>query len=312
MSKIDSRQMDKRIRVQIYSASRSTYRQLELSWRRLILYAILFGFGLALLMTGGYLLFNSVYADLGEKSFAQQSEALHSKIEEMESRYHSISAKMQALESNNRDLAVMANLPESEMPAPAKPLIDPDEDVYLAYSGEISLYDSLRIDAMIENLEQRIDATQKLQETLKDEFVEVEEKLEHLPSIRPLMRGRISDLFGNRKDPFIQRTRHHNGIDISAPRGTDIYAPAAGVVEFVKTRYRLNKGYGRVVILNHGDGLKTLYGHMSKVLVKRGQKVNRWDVLGQVGDTGRATGPHLHYEVWQNGKAIDPMEFILN
>ena len=194
----------------------------------------------------------------------------------------------------------------------SQPLIDSDHNVYLAYSNTDLPNDSLQIDIMLDNLERRVQETLSLQGIVGNQFDQVEKELQHVPTIRPLSHGRISDLFGKRIDPFIKKIRHHNGIDISAPKGTDVYAPASGVVELVKTRYTLNRGYGRVVIINHGNGIKTLYGHLNKIFVKVGQKVERWDVIGQVGETGRATGPHLHYEVWENGKAIDPMAYILN
>lgn len=167
-------------------------------------------------------------------------------------------------------------------------------------------------DDLLSQLEAHLSKTQALQKTIVAKFELRRKQLEHIPSIKPLLSGRITDLFGKRKDPFVYRTRHHQGLDIGAPRGTEVFAPANGVVEFVKTSYRRNRGYGRAVVINHGYGIKTLYGHLSEVKVKAGQKIERWDIVGLVGDTGRATGPHLHYEVWVDGEATDPMRFILN
>ena len=147
---------------------------------------------------------------------------------------------------------------------------------------------------------------------LSDKFEQRRRQLERIPSVKPILNGRITDFFGKRVDPFVKKIRHHRGLDIAAPRNTPVYAPGAGEVEVAKVRYRINRGYGRVVIINHGYGMKTLYGHLSKVNVKKGQKVKRWDIIGHVGDTGRATGPHLHYEVWVDEKAHDPVEFIIN
>ncbi|MCI0695436.1 M23 family metallopeptidase [candidate division KSB1 bacterium] len=165
---------------------------------------------------------------------------------------------------------------------------------------------------LISQLEAHLSKTQVLQKTIVAKFELRRKQLEHIPSIKPLLSGRITDLFGKRKDPFVYRTRHHQGLDIGAPRGTEVFAPANGVVEFVKTSYRRNRGYGRAVVINHGYGIKTLYGHLFEVKVKAGQKIERWDIVGLVGETGRATGPHLHYEVWVDGEATDPMRFILN
>jgi murein DD-endopeptidase MepM/ murein hydrolase activator NlpD len=165
---------------------------------------------------------------------------------------------------------------------------------------------------LISQLEAHLTKTQELQKTIVAKFEVRRKQLEHIPSIKPLLSGRITDLFGKRKDPFVYRTRHHQGLDIGAPNGTEVFAPANGVVEFVKTSYRRNRGYGRAVVINHGYGIKTLYGHLSEVKVKAGQKIERWDIVGLVGETGRATGPHLHYEVWVDGEATDPLRFILN
>ncbi|MDZ7360192.1 MAG: M23 family metallopeptidase [candidate division KSB1 bacterium] len=165
---------------------------------------------------------------------------------------------------------------------------------------------------LISQLEANLTHTQALQKTIIEKFEARRKQLEHIPSIKPLLSGRITDLFGKRRDPFIYRTRHHQGLDIGAPRGTEVFAPANGVVEFVKTTYRRHSGYGKAVVIDHGYGIKTLYGHLSAINVKVGQKIERWDLIGLVGETGRATGPHLHYEVWVDGEATDPMRFILN
>jgi len=165
---------------------------------------------------------------------------------------------------------------------------------------------------LISQLEENLSHTQTLQKTILEKFEARRKQLEHIPSIKPLLSGRITDLFGKRKDPFVYRTRHHQGLDIGAPRGTEVFAPANGVVELVKTTYRRNSGYGKAVVINHGYGIKTLYGHLSAINVKAGQKIGRWDLVGLVGETGRATGPHLHYEVWVDGAACDPLRFILN
>jgi murein DD-endopeptidase MepM/ murein hydrolase activator NlpD len=165
---------------------------------------------------------------------------------------------------------------------------------------------------LITQLEEHLSKTQELQKTIIAKFEIRRKQLEHIPSIKPLLSGRITDFFGKRVDPFVSRVRHHQGLDIGAPRGTEVFAPANGRVEFVKTTYRRNTGYGRAVVINHGYGVKTLYGHLSEIKVKAGQKIERWDILGLVGETGRATGPHLHYEVWVDGQARDPLRFILN
>jgi murein DD-endopeptidase MepM/ murein hydrolase activator NlpD len=100
----------------------------------------------------------------------------------------------------------------------------------------------------------------------------------------------------------------HPGVDISTPRGTKILSPADGVVVFVGRK----RGYGNAIVVNHGYGVVTRYGHLDGPNVKNGQRVRRGDVIGFVGSTGRSTAPHLHYEVWVNDQLRNPIEFILD
>jgi murein DD-endopeptidase MepM/ murein hydrolase activator NlpD len=125
------------------------------------------------------------------------------------------------------------------------------------------------------------------------------------PSIWPI-HGWLSAGFGMRPDPFTGEADFHPGLDISAEKGTPIHATASGTVELAAP----SGDYGNLVIVNHGFGLVTRYGHMSKFAVWQGQQVNRGDVIGYVGATGRATGPHLHYEVLANGKLMNPLQLL--
>ena len=125
------------------------------------------------------------------------------------------------------------------------------------------------------------------------------------PSIWPVV-GYLSSMFGNRPDPFTGARDFHPGLDISANAGTPIRATADGVVE--SAGYAGN--YGNAVVLRHGFGLSTRYGHMSRIGVNTGMKVKRGDVIGYVGSTGRATSAHLHYEILLNGRTLDPLNLL--
>lgn len=127
-----------------------------------------------------------------------------------------------------------------------------------------------------------------------------------LPFGNPSPKSSITSRFGNRTDPFLGRLALHAGIDFRASTGTQIRSTGAGTV-IVAGR---NGGYGNMVEIDHGDGLTTRYAHLSRVLVKIGDHVEAADALGLSGTTGRSTGPHLHYEVRRNGKAVDPMRFL--
>ncbi|MCG8460592.1 MAG: M23 family metallopeptidase [Holophagales bacterium] len=131
--------------------------------------------------------------------------------------------------------------------------------------------------------------------------------LSSMPTVAPV-KGIFTSAYGMRKDPFTGRRAMHHGIDISAPFGREVVAPGDGMV----IKAGRAAGYGNVVYLSHGFGVTTRFGHLSKVSVEVGQKVERGDVLGKVGNTGRSTGIHLHYEVRVNGKAENPLGYILD
>ena len=126
------------------------------------------------------------------------------------------------------------------------------------------------------------------------------------PLTSPVDYYNLTSKFGNRKDPFTKRPAWHAGIDLAAWPGTRVRATASGVVTFAGRK----GGFGRLVIVNHGCGIETAYGHLRKIYVKKGDSVAHRDSLGEVGSTGRSTGPHVHYEVRIKGKAVDPYQFI--
>jgi murein DD-endopeptidase MepM/ murein hydrolase activator NlpD len=127
---------------------------------------------------------------------------------------------------------------------------------------------------------------------------------------KPLSGGRVTDRYGMRRDPFLDSLRHHDGIDISAPRGTEVYAAAAGVVKEAKLEYEKNNGYGRFVVLDHGNGWKTLYSQLDTLFVKSDQWVKGGEIIALVGSTGRATGPHLHFELHKQDKPDNPELYV--
>ena len=127
------------------------------------------------------------------------------------------------------------------------------------------------------------------------------------PSVWPA-RGWVSSGFGYRLSPFTSEKELHRGLDICSRKGSPVLAPADGVVSYVES----DPGYGKTVIVNHGYGLNTMYAHLDKVHVKKGQAVRRHQEIAQVGDSGRTTGSHLHYEVHLNGVPVNPLRYILN
>ena len=135
----------------------------------------------------------------------------------------------------------------------------------------------------------------------------------HTPTIIPLRSRALSDRYGMRKDPFSKKKAFHGGLDFKAKRGTPVYAPADAIVRIASRKY----GFGLLVELQHGRGFfpgkkktvryRTRFAHLSKIEVRRGQKIKRGDLVGLVGSTGRSTGPHLHYEIIINGRRTNPL-----
>jgi len=193
------------------------------------------------------------------------------------------------------------------------------EEQRTAGFGGVNRYKSLEgfdNSAMIQKATKDIDVLSKqlvVQSKSLDEIVslakEKEKMLASLPAIQPVSNEyltRMASGYGWRNDPFTKARKFHKGMDFTAPQGTPVYATGDGVVLRADGNAT---GYGKHVRIDHGFGYVTLYGHMTKFVVKRKQKIKRGDLLGYVGSTGRSKAPHLHYEVRKNGQAINPINF---
>ena len=134
----------------------------------------------------------------------------------------------------------------------------------------------------------------------------LEDGLISIPSVQPIANMTFTSNFGIRSDPFRGTAAFHPGVDIQCATGTAVYATADGVVD----KAERSGGYGNMVEIDHGRGIQTRFGHLSKILVVAGQKVKRGQLIALSGSTGRSTGPHLHYEVRIDGRAVNPMPFL--
>lgn len=162
------------------------------------------------------------------------------------------------------------------------------------------------ISTMLRSLQGQIDLSGSQLSALENVILSRQLGQEIHPEGRPVSTGYISSGFGQRVDPFTGGEEFHEGIDFAAPEGTRIRAVAAGIVTWAGPR----GGYGNMVQIDHGNGYATRYGHAYKILVHVGETVNRGDVLALVGDTGRSTGPHVHFEVLKNGHEVNPARFV--
>ena len=196
------------------------------------------------------------------------------------------------------------------------------EDVRKAGYGGVDRY--VKLDGYA-NSEALIETTKKLDQITSqlvvqsksfDEVYELAMKkaefLAAMPAIQPISNKdlkRLSSYYGYRIDPFYKVMKLHEGVDFSAPSGTEIYATGDGVIKAIK---KIKRGYGNNILVDHGYGYETFYAHCSKILVKKGQRVKRGQIIGEVGNTGKSTAPHLHYEVRKNSRPIDPINFFFN
>lgn len=162
---------------------------------------------------------------------------------------------------------------------------------------------AIRIDNSIRESQLREQSVLDLWESLSER----QSLLNSTPNIRPA-KGWFTSRFGYRVSPFTGRPAMHAGLDIAAAPGSPVYATADGVVTFAG----YDEGYGKLISIDHGYGVTTRFGHNSQIYVQVGQKVSRWDVVASVGNTGRSTGPHVHYEVRVNGIPRDPAIYILD
>lgn len=164
----------------------------------------------------------------------------------------------------------------------------------------------------ISQLQRKLVAQSKSFEELFELARNKEEMLASIPAIQPVRNDdltRVASGYGYRIHPIYKVRKLHTGMDFTAPTGTEIFATGDGVVVTVESS---SNGYGKHVVIRHGFGYETLYAHMSRILVKEGQKVKRGEIIGLIGNTGTSVGPHLHYEVIQNGTKVNPAYFYFN
>lgn len=246
-----------------------------------------------------------------EKFLRLQNESLKEDLQDLGDSVKQIQMKMGELEK--RDNSIYRNIFE------AAPLPDSARANFLEKQKEIAKVESMSNNELVRsiadaltNLKNRMAAQTSSYKQIAGLINNKEDLLASTPAIQPVSNkdlNRIASGFGYRIDPIYKTVKYHAGLDFTAPQGTPIYATANGTVT---TAGFSDGGFGNHVVINHGYGYETLYGHMYKVKVRVGQKVKRGDLIGYVGSTGKSTGPHCHYEVHKNGQKLDPVYFFYN
>ena len=229
----------------------------------------------------------------GRVEARQKVEALTLKLAEFQ-------ARMVRLDALGERLSEVAGLEDGEFDFSQPPALGGPE---LASTQD---YQHSELEALFQQLEAQLDSRESQLGVLESLMIERNVQRQSAVTGRPIKKGWMSSRFGHRTDPFNGRRAWHNGVDFAGKRGSDIVAVAAGVVTWSGDR----NGYGQMVELDHGEGYATRYAHNSKNLVKVGDIVKKGDVIAQMGSSGRSTGPHVHFEVYKNGRAVDPASYI--
>ena len=265
-----------------------------------------------LFLLGSYLVvdYSSVRFKISELNrFRQENTSQKIELQSFSARINELEDRLSRLNVFDKKLRIMANL---EDPASSKggPMgmggAPPDEDYFLS-TGDKKGELVKRMHSDLASLEVEANFQERSFTELQEFFLKQSSILSSTPSIWPA-RGWLTSAYGKRRDPFTGRLQSHNGLDIANRVGTAVVAPSNGMV----TKVTMNAYLGKVLEIRHGYGIKTLYGHLSEVYVKVGQKVKRGDRIAAMGNTGRSTGPHLHYEVAVNGASVSPSRYILN
>lgn len=244
-----------------------------------------------------------------KRTFAQERQLLEdaradaqNEIDAMAVRMGQLQSQILRLDALGERLVEIGRLDKGEFSFDEPPALGGPEGIDTA-NQQSALPDLL---VEMKNLEQMIDDRQQQLALVEDLIMNsnLEESLH--PAGRPITKGWISSYFGMRNDPFTGKRAMHKGMDFAGKEGSEVVAVAAGVVTWAGDRY----GYGEMIEINHGKGIVTRYGHNENLLVEVGERIKQGQVIATMGSSGRSTGPHVHFEVIKNGRAVNPAKYI--
>ena len=266
-----------------------------------------------LIILGSFLLIGADYVskvlyDKRLKEFKANYSSVVSSIDKIQSRLKELDQQILDIEEKDKAVRTYAGMPQVDkdirkLGIGGVRLKKPNvlDNLAPAVSKEIS---QLHLD--IEKLSRQVNFELVSYEKIYDRVKGDIDRIRHIPSIRPVSGGFLNSSFGYRQDPIDDIRRFHQGQDITVPTGTPIFSPADGVV---KRAYYIG-GFGNHIKLKHTSGYSTTYAHLSKIFVRHGQKIKRGDIIGETGNTGRSTAPHLHYEVHYRGTPKNPLDYF--
>jgi murein DD-endopeptidase MepM/ murein hydrolase activator NlpD len=292
------------------SKDKSYLKEYKISRSKFILFSILF---LATFLVGGKFVLDWLLEfryDSKVEFLEKNNQFLKTQIDEMKGKVQGINDQLALVEDRDDEIRMLMGVSE---------LGDDVREVGIGGTNfEYKFADQVINPDVADNLNESMLMIDKLEREVKLELQSFsdllstyhakEDSIRHMPALHPVLDGRITSDFGMRLHPVYKRYRKHPGIDFAAKKGAPIYAAADGIVKMAK----YNGGYGKCVFIDHLYGFETKYGHMQKILVRRGQRIKRGDKIGLVGKTGVATAPHLHFEVHYKGKEANPRHYFFD
>jgi murein DD-endopeptidase MepM/ murein hydrolase activator NlpD len=276
---------------------------------RSLFYLSIVAISITILLSGGFFLVTA-FTGSDSECFAssQENKLLKAKLIELTDRYDLLKSGLSELDHKTENLRIAANL---------EPITDAEKLLgtgggefdnsldFLNASSNLDIDHAIRI---VDDLTNQFNFQKSQYDEISRKMKNNEELFESIPAIMPTKGLYIGSWFGRRMHPILKIWRRHPGIDFVADIGTKVFASGKGKVVYVGRR----GGYGLEIEIDHGFGYRTRYAHLSKSLVKRGQKVSRGDQIAKSGNSGLSTGPHLHYEVSHNGKKLNPTQFFFD
>lgn len=295
----------------IYNVNTLSYEKVEYTWKSRLIQASIFSFAVFMcsLMIG--FVWDKVNDSPEEKRLKRELAITHGQYSKLKADLVAYNDKLNYLKEKDNNLY--------RMTLGVEPVDNYTWESGIGGSNNYEQFDNLSNSDIVVSTSQKIDKLgrqlnlqSKSLEDLTELAKEKEEELKAVPSIRPLKQSsdiKLLSGYGMRKHPIHKIKKMHYGIDFTAKTGTPIHSTGDGVI--TKTR-KSKSGYGNHVVIDHGFGYKTLYAHMEDVSVKKGQVITKGEIIGTVGNTGTSTAPHLHYEVIQKGKKVDPIHFCVD
>ena len=294
-----------------YNTNSLRYEKLETPLRVKLLR--IFGFLAAAVVTAAIISFFA-FRFIGSPN----EKLLNLENERLQDKYHQLNDQVKATQEQMSELVKRDNEVYRAI-FEANPIPDSARARALAQEQEIARVENMRSADLVNSIINSLNSLGHYISAQKKSYAEIDNLLKNkeqllvsTPAIQPVSNKdltRVASGFGYRIDPIYKTVKLHAGLDFAAPQGTPIYATANGTITVAGNT---GNGYGNHVVINHGYGYETLYGHMVKVKARVGQQIKRGEVIGYVGSTGKSTGPHCHYEVHKNGQKIDPVYFFYN